>query len=80
MRAVSDSLGDIEHRSPKEWGQLTEVRTNKELSKNLCYTIITENLVGLFVHLEMPFAILIKNKEIAEKERFNFELLWKSAR
>lgn len=79
MRAVSDSLGDIKNRSPKEWSKLTQLKTNKNLSKNLCYTIITENLVGLFVHYELPIAILIKNREIAEKERFNFELLWKSS-
>jgi len=80
MKAVSDSFGDVEHRSPPQWKKLTEVRTNKELAKLSVYVIITENYVGYFMMKGEPYCTLIKSKELAEKERFNFEFLWKTAR
>jgi sugar-specific transcriptional regulator TrmB len=80
MRAVSDSLGDIEHRSPPEWKKLTEVRTNKTLASNNTYTIIAENILGIFIPSEEPIAIMIKNRQVVEKEKFFFDLLWKAAK
>jgi len=80
MRAVSDSMGDAEHREAKGWERTTEVRVNKKLEKNNTYTIITENLLGYFVSGVEPVGILIKNKDIVEKEKFNFEILWESAK
>ena len=78
MKAVSDSLGDIEHRSPPQWKKLTEVRTNKEMAKLSTYVIFTENYVGYFMMKGEPYCTLIKSKELSDKERFNFELCWKS--
>lgn len=80
MKAVSDSLGDIEHRSPSEWKKLTEVRVNKDLIKNNTYTIIADNLLVIFVPSIEPIGILIKNKDVVLKEKFNFELLWNLSR
>jgi len=80
MRAVSDSMGDIEHRSPPEWKKLTQVRTNNEFSKLNVYVIITENLVGEFILAGELFAVLKKNKDLADKERYNFEKMWKVAK
>jgi len=76
MKAISDSMGDIEHRSPPEWKKLTEVRTNKEMAKLSVYIIFTEHYVGYFMMKGEPYCTLIKSKELAEKERFNFETLW----
>ena len=80
MRAVSDSLGDIEHRSPTIWKKITEVRTNKELAKLAVYTIITERYVSYGMFRGDIIGVVIKNKEVVEKERFNFEMLWKQAK
>lgn len=76
MRAVSNSTGDAEHREARGWEKITEVRVLKELEKNNTYTIIAENLLGYFVTGIEPIGILIKNKDIVEKEKFNFEILW----
>jgi len=80
MRAVSDSLGDIEHRSPAIWKKITEVRTNKDFAKLGTYTIITENYVSHSTLKEGIFGILIKSKEIAAKEKLVFENFWKQAK
>lgn len=79
MRAVSNSLGDAEHREAKGWEKITQVKVLKELEKNNTYTIIAENLLGYFIPGVEPIGILIKNKDIVEKEKFNFEMLWGKA-
>jgi sugar-specific transcriptional regulator TrmB len=80
MRAVSNYTGDAEHKEAKGWKKITEVRTIKDLEKNNTYTIIAENLLGYFVPGIEPIGILIKNKDIVEKEKFNFEILWEKAK
>jgi sugar-specific transcriptional regulator TrmB len=80
MRAVSDSMGDLEHREPAIWKKITEVRTIKDLSKNNAYTIIAENLLGYFVPGVEPIGIMIRNKDVVAKEKFNFEMLWDIAK
>ena len=80
MRAVSNSSGDAEHKEAKGWGKMTEVRILKDLEGNNTYTIIAENLLGYFVPGIEPIGIMIKNKDVVEKEKFNFEILWKKAK
>lgn len=80
MKAVSDSLGDIEHRSPSEWKKLTEVRTNKEMANLSTYVIFTENYTAYFMMKGEPYCTLIKSKELAEKEKFNFDMLWMASK
>jgi sugar-specific transcriptional regulator TrmB len=80
MRAVSNSLGDVDHRSPPLWKKITEVRTNKDLEKLSFYTIITENYVSYGMFKGEIIGIVIKSKELVDKERFNFEMLWKASK
>jgi sugar-specific transcriptional regulator TrmB len=80
MRAISNSPGDAEHKEAPGWTKITEVRVLKDLEKNNTYTIIAENLLGYFVPGVEPIGILIKNKDVVEKEKFNFEMLWKKAK
>jgi sugar-specific transcriptional regulator TrmB len=80
MRAVIDSLKGFEAKKDKKWQKLSQARINKELEKINAYVLITENLVGYYSFKGDIVGVLIKNKEIAEKEKFNFEMLWKSAR
>ena len=80
MRAVSNYPGDEEHRASAAWKKITEVRIIKELEKNNTYTIIAENLLGYFVPGIEPIGILIKNKDVVAKEKFNFEMLWEKAK
>ncbi len=80
MKAISDSLGDIEHRSPPEWRKLTEVRINKDFAELSAYIIFTENYVGYFMMKGEPYCTLIKSRELAQKEKFDFDMFWRTAK
>jgi len=80
MRAVSNYLGNVEHRSPPLWKKITEVRTNKDLEKLSVYTIITENYISYGMFKGEVIGIVVKSKELVDKERLNFEMLWKASK
>ncbi len=80
IKAVLDSLKGFEPKKEKKWRKLTQYKINKDLAKSDTYTLITENYVGHLVLKGELSAILIKNKQMAIKERLNFELLWKIAK
>ncbi len=80
MKGVVDSFVDIGFVNDQTWRGLTQRRTNKDLAKINTYVLFTENLVAyLSLSVELV-GVLIKNKEIAGKERFNFDMLWGSSK
>jgi len=80
MRAIINELGDIPKNSPNRWKNLTEFRLDKSLSNINVYILITENYLAQITLLGDPIGILIKSKQIADKEKFIFENLWKKAK
>jgi len=60
----------------KEWKKLTLRKINKSLGSLNSYILITENYTAYLTLKGELIGILIKSKEIAEKEKFNFQLLW----
>jgi len=79
IKAVVDSLKDFEAKKDTKWQKLSQAKVNKDLAKINSYVLLTENLVGYYSLKNELTGVLIKNKEIAQKERFNFELLWKNS-
>jgi len=77
VKGIIDSLKGVDFTKDKKWQALSKRKINKNLSKLNSYTIITNNPVGYVTLKGDLTGILIKNKEIADKERFNFDLLWK---
>ncbi len=79
IKVVVDYLPDY-IKNEKRWQELSETKISKSLSKLNSYSLITENLVGYVTLRGELTGVLIKSKEIAEKEGFNFNLLWKLAK
>ena len=79
---IIDALSKNRLKDLKEeqgWKSLSELRINPSLSKINAYVIMTEELVAYFAFKGELSAVLIKNKEIAQKERFNFNMLWEQS-
>src|SRR3989344_6897857 len=80
ISAVLDSLENFEPKKEEKWRQLSHTRVLRDISKINSYVLITSNLVGYMSFKGELIGILIKNKDIAEKEKFNFDLLWEKAK
>jgi sugar-specific transcriptional regulator TrmB len=79
IKGVIDSLpGYI--KNDKNWQELSDMKQNSKLSKLNSYVLATENMVGYLTLRGELTGILIKNKEIADNEKFTFELLWKESK
>jgi sugar-specific transcriptional regulator TrmB len=78
IKAVVDSLENIRIEQAG-WKSLSEVKKYEELEKFLCYTLITRNLVAYLAFGGELTGILIKNKDIVNKEKFNFNQIWKGS-
>ncbi len=78
IKALVDNSKSFKEQ--KQWKELTEIRTNKDLGQINSYVLISENLTAYLTLKGELSGILIKNKEIAEKELFNFNTLWKIAK
>lgn len=78
--AVLDNLEDFEPQKEEKWKKLSHTKILKEISKINSYIFITENLVGYISYKGELIGILIKNKDIAEKEKFNFDLIWNKSK
>ncbi|MEM4271756.1 MAG: helix-turn-helix domain-containing protein [Candidatus Pacearchaeota archaeon] len=77
MNAVVDSLKGFEPRKEKLWQKLSKWKENKELSKLSVFVMITDSLVSYTTFKGDLVAVVIRNKEIADKEKLNFEQLWR---
>lgn len=75
IKALVDVYKSFEEQ--KQWKELTEIKINDSLKSIDSYVLITENLVAYLTLKGELSGIMIKNKEIAEKELFNFHILWK---
>lgn len=62
-------------KSEKELGKLREVRIERKLGKINCYVFISENFVAYLTFNGEITGILVKSREVVEKERFNFGLI-----
>jgi HTH-type transcriptional regulator, sugar sensing transcriptional regulator len=81
IKAVINEVVPIEeYKSLKGYRELSDIKENKELEKIKSYTLISENYVGILFPSEELKGILIKSKEVVDKEKFNFEMLWKKAK
>jgi len=80
ISAVLDSLENFEPKKEEKWRKLSHTRVLRDISKINSYVLITSNLVGYMSFKGELIGILIKNKDIAEKEKFNFDLLWEKAK
>lgn len=78
--AVLDSLEDFEPKKEEKWKKLSQTKILKGISKLNSYIFITENLVAYITFKGELTGILVKNKDVAEKEKFNFDLMWKIAK
>lgn len=76
MNAVVDSLKGFEPRKEKLWKKLSKWKENKELSGLDVFVLISGDVVSYTTFKGEVVAVVIKNKEIANKERFNFGGLW----
>ncbi|MBU0957297.1 MAG: hypothetical protein KKF56_00655 [Nanoarchaeota archaeon] len=72
IKAIIDKLPEY----IKNNKELREVKINKPLSKINTYTMITENYTANLTLKGELTGILIKNKQVADKERFIFNLMW----
>ncbi len=81
IKAIIDNVDKkfLEYSKTPEYESLTEIKLLKELSNLNTYTLISKNYTAYIAEKGQLIGVLIKNKEIAEKERFNFELMWKQA-
>lgn len=77
---VSNSKGKKEMTHYEKWDKYTFIKINEELVNLNLYVNITENYVSYCILEGGLRAILIKDKEIVKKEKFNFEQLWKTAK
>lgn len=75
IKSVVDSINK-ELTEEKQWQNLSEVKLNKTLESLNSYTLITENYVAYLIFSGELSGVLIRNSEIARKEKFNFDLLW----
>jgi hypothetical protein len=80
ISGVLDSIQDFEPRKEEKWKKLSHIKVLKEISKINSYVLITSNLVGYLSFKGELIGIVIRNKDIAEKEKFNFDLLWEKAK
>ncbi len=74
IKAVVESFPK-DFEAPKFWKELTEIKVNNSLSKIKTYVHISRNYVGYLTFSGEINGILIKSKEIVEKEKFIFEML-----
>lgn len=79
LKAVVD-YSDEDFTREKKWRSLSEIRFNKKLKKINSYTLISENFVAYLTFSGELVGVLIKNKDVADKERLNFEILWEQAK
>lgn len=63
-----------------EGNEQSEIRYLPEKFKSNSYTVIYENKVRISIWSEPPYFILIKNKEIAELYKKQFDVFWKIAK
>ncbi len=73
IKAIVDTYKSFEEQA--HWKEFSEVKINKKLQEINCYVFITENFVGYITLKGELIGMLIQNKEIAEKELFNFKML-----
>lgn len=76
MKAVVDSLKGFEPKKEKLWQKLSKWKENKELANLDIFVMIAGDLISYTTFKGDIISIAIKNKEIAEKEKFNFNNLW----
>lgn len=76
MNAVVDSLKGFEPAKERIWQKLSKWRENAGLSKLDVFVLITNHVVSYTTFKGDLISVVLKNKEIAEKEKFNFEMLW----
>jgi len=75
MKAVVDSLKGFEPRKEKLWQKLSKWKENKELANIDVFVMMAGDLVSYTTFRGDVMAVVIKDKEIAEKEIFNFNQL-----
>jgi sugar-specific transcriptional regulator TrmB len=78
IKAVVDRVNK-EFVKEEKWKTLSEVKIYKDLEKLDSYVFITENKVAYLIFKGQIIGVLINNKQIAEKEKFNFEQLWRKS-
>lgn len=76
MNIVVDSIKEFEPKKEKLWQKLSKWKENKELANLEIFVMISGDLISYTTFKGDVMSIMIKNKEIAEKERFNFNNLW----
>lgn len=75
INAVVNSLKEFEPRKEKEWQKFSKWKENPKLNEIDLFVMITENLVSYITFKGELVSVLIRNKEIADKEMFNFNNL-----
>ena len=65
-----------ENIQTKKWQEFTKRKTNKSLKNLNTYVLITKNYVCYISFKGQLTGVLIKSRYIAEKEKFNFKMLW----
>jgi len=60
--------------------KLTKIKFLSQDFEQLTETVIFGEYVAIVIFTENPYALLIKDKIVADSYRKNFELLWKKAR
>jgi len=77
VKAIADVSPPDYVETGKKWRALSETKVDKRLAKLSSYILVTENYAGYLTLKGELTGVLIKSKEIADMERFNFERLWK---
>ena len=79
-KAVVNGLDKAYFIKDPEWKKLTEVRILKNLDKLSTWTFVYGNKVSILTLKKELIGVIIENEEIAEKERFVFDILWSKAK
>jgi sugar-specific transcriptional regulator TrmB len=80
VRAVIEKNKETEEISKSNKSLLRESRYMQELANFKTINFIYKNKVAMLSFTNEPVGLIIENKEIAETQRFIFELIWKSAK
>lgn len=78
MNAVVDSLKGFEAKEQEKWKKLSTWKINKDLSNLGVFVMVSGTIVSYTTFKGELISVVINNKEISEKEKFNFDMLWKS--
>jgi hypothetical protein len=79
-KGVTDSLKEADFTKNPEWKKLSDIKFLKSLENLSTWTQISGNKVIVLSFKKELTGILIDNEEIADRERFLFNLLWKLAK